>query len=367
MSKGWSIASRRGEGDRRAAARQAAASRSSWTSGTGVPCAWPTPAKIGHSRPALVREAEGLYANLRRGSQRALRALEELAGSHPDCLRVSRRLESWVAARRAGRRRQREYDRFKASLTDGASASDLLKQPLLPYQVDGVLHLAFRERALLADDMGLGKTVQAIAACALLRRLRGIERVLVVSPASVKAEWEEQIARFSELPACVVAGNRLARRAAYRSRTFFTLCNYEQILVDGDEILDLLEPEIVILDEAQRIKNWQTKTANAVKRLHSRYAFVLTGTPLENRIDEIYSIVEFLDPELLGLAVPLQPGVLRAGRQGPPDRLPESRAARRSDRPGDAAAAQGRGGEPAPGPDDEDLLRSHDRHAAGRV
>ena len=148
--------------------------------------------------------------------------------------------------------------------------------------------------------MGLGKTVQAIAACALLRRLRGIERVLVVSPASVKAEWEEQIARFSELPACVVAGDRLARRAAYRSRTFFTLCNYEQILVDGDEILDLLEPEVVILDEAQRIKNWQTKTANAVKRLHSRYAFVLTGTPLENRIDEIYSIVEFLDPELLG-------------------------------------------------------------------
>ena len=258
------------------------------------------PAPIGHSRPALVREAEGLYANLRRGSQRALRALEELAGSHPDCLRVSRRLESWVGARRAGRRRQREYDRFKASLTDGASASDLLKQPLLPYQVDGVLHLAFRERALLADDMGLGKTVQAIAACALLRRLRGIERVLVVSPASVKAEWEEQIARFSELHACVVAGNRLARRTAYRSRTFFTLCNYEQILVDGDEILDLLEPEIVILDEAQRIKNWQTKTANAVKRLHSRYAFVLTGTPLENRIDEIYSIVEFLDPELLG-------------------------------------------------------------------
>ena len=259
-----------------------------------------TPPPIGHSRPAFVQDAERLYANLRRGSQRALRSLEELAGAHPDCLRVSRRLQSWVAARRAGRRRQREHDRLKATLTDGAPDPNLLKQPLLPYQVDGVLHLAFRERALLADDMGLGKTVQAIAACALLRKLRGIERVLVVSPASLKAEWEEQIARFSELPACVVFGNLLARRAAYRSRTFFTLCNYEQILADGDEILDLLQPEIVILDEAQRIKNWQTKTANAVKRLHSRYAFVLTGTPLENRIDEIYSIVEFLDPDLLG-------------------------------------------------------------------
>ena len=198
------------------------------------------------------------------------------------------------------RRRQREYDRFRARLTANGGSLDLLKQPLLPYQVEGVLHLAFRERALLADDMGLGKTVQAIAACALLRDLRGVQRVLVVSPASLKAEWEEQIARFSELPARIVAGNRLVRRAAYRNRTFFTLCNYEQILGDGDDLLDLLQPEIVILDEAQRIKNWQTKTANAVKRLRSRYAFVLTGTPLENRIDEIYSIVQFLDPELLG-------------------------------------------------------------------
>jgi len=259
-----------------------------------------TPAALARYSPTLLEEVERRYANLRRGSQRALRALEELARSHSDSLRVSRRLASWVGARRAVRRRQREYDRFRARLTADGGTLDLLKQPLLPYQVEGVLHLAFRERALLADDMGLGKTVQAIAACALLRELRGIERVLVVSPASLKAEWEDQIDRFSELPARIVAGNRLVRRAAYRDRTFFTLCNYEQILGDGDDLLDLLQPEIVILDEAQRIKNWQTKTANAVKRLRSRYAFVLTGTPLENRIDEIYSIVQFLDPELLG-------------------------------------------------------------------
>ena len=258
------------------------------------------PQAIADARPTLVQDVRRLYDNLRRGSRRALRALDELARSHADHLRVSRRLASWVAARGAARRRLRERDRFKASMTADGGTADLLKQPLLPYQVDGVLHLAFRERALLADDMGLGKTVQAIAACALLRELRGIERVLVVSPASLKAEWEEQITRFCELPACVVVGNRLARRAAYRRRTFFTLCNYEQILGDGDDILAMLQPEVVILDEAQRIKNWQTKTATAVKRLRSRYAFVLTGTPLENRIDEIYSIVQFLDPELLG-------------------------------------------------------------------
>ena len=258
-----------------------------------------TPDELVGGEPTLVAETRRLCANLRRGSQRALRTLHRLAAAHPDHLRVSRLLEGWVAERRAVRRRQREHDRFRASLTGGGGL-DLLKQPLLPYQVDGVLHLVFRERALLADDMGLGKTIQTIAACALLRKLRGIERVLVVSPASLKAEWEEQITRFSELPSRVVTGNRLLRRAAYGSRTFFTLCNYEQILVDGDDLLDILQPEVVILDEAQRIKNWQTKTANAVKRLRSRYAFVLTGTPLENRIDEIYSIVQFLDPELLG-------------------------------------------------------------------
>ena len=87
---------------------------------------------------------------------------------------------------------------------------------------------------------------------------------------------------------------------AYRRQTFFTLCNYEQVVADGKALLDALQPDIVILDEAQRIKNWQTKTANAVKKLESRYAFVLTGTPLENRIDEIYSILQFLDPDLLG-------------------------------------------------------------------
>ena len=137
-------------------------------------------------------------------------------------------------------------------------------------------------------------------AAALLRELRGIERVLVVSPASLKAEWKEQIARFSDLSATAVYGNVLSRSAAYAKGSFFTLCNYEQVVADGSAMLDAVAPDVVILDEAQRIKNWQTKTTAAIKKMESRYAFVLTGTPIENRIDEVYSIVQFLDPELLG-------------------------------------------------------------------
>ena len=258
------------------------------------------PEQAATGRPRLVQGAERLLSDLRRGSGKALGALHELALEHRNAIRVSRRLDDWMDARQALARRQRERARFTADLEAGRRSLDLLARPLLPYQIEGVLHLAFRERALLADDMGLGKTVQAIAASALLRELRGIERVLVVSPASLKAEWEEQIAIFSDFPTTVVFGGPPARRAAYRRHAFFTLCNYEQILTDRRDLLDLLRPDLVILDEAQRIKNWQTRTATEVKKLVSRYAFVLTGTPLENRIDELYSIVQFLDPDLLG-------------------------------------------------------------------
>ena len=215
-------------------------------------------------------------------------------------VRLSRQLLPWMEeeSRRAARAAARE--RFLAEVRAGRETLDVVKVPLYPYQQEGMLHLAFTERALLADEMGLGKTVQAIAACALLRRLRGIERVLVISPASLKGEWEEQIARFTDLPARIIYGPRAQRLRQYGAGSFFYLMSYEQVLYDGDEIQQRLAPDVIILDEAQRIKNWQSQTAGAVKRLRSPYAFVLTGTPLENRIDEVYSILQFLDPSLLG-------------------------------------------------------------------
>jgi superfamily II DNA or RNA helicase len=219
-------------------------------------------------------------------------------------IRLSRHLLPWVEEQRRKASRQTARERFLAEVQAGRATLDVVRVPLYPYQQEGMLHLAFTERALLADEMGLGKTVQAIAACELLRRLRGIERVLVVCPASLKGEWEEQIARFSGLPSRIVAGPRAQRLAQYDAGTgegaFFYLANYEQILIDADAVQQRLVPDVIILDEAQRIKNWQSRTAQAVKRLRSPYAFVLTGTPLENRIDEIYSIAQFLDPSLLG-------------------------------------------------------------------
>ena len=264
--------------------------------GQSVQIMWPTP----EVDTALRDRISHLVGSLRNFDGDALAGLHSVANENQDKVRISAHIETWLEERLRVEQRVEARASFVADVAAGRRSADNLSHPLLPYQFDGMLHLAFGERTLLADDMGLGKTVQAIAACDLLRRLSGVERVIVVCPASLKSEWQEQIARFTDLPTRIVAGPRSKRLSQYRDPAFFTLANYEQILVDGPDINRILAPQIVILDEAQRIKNWQTKTARAVKGLQSRYAFVLTGTPIENRIDEIYSIVQYLDPRLLG-------------------------------------------------------------------
>ena len=217
-------------------------------------------------------------------------------------LRISKHFASWIERARNLKSRTEARALFEKEIKEGNTELDILKAKLLPYQQDGMIHLAFGERSLLADEMGLGKTIQAIAACELLRRRKNIRRVLVVCPASVKAEWEDQIARFTDQTSRLVFGPRAARLAMYAKETpaLFTIVNYEQVLGDADDINQLFKPDVVILDEAQRIKNWPTKTAQRVKSLRAPYAFVLTGTPVENRIDEVYSIVQYLDPEIFG-------------------------------------------------------------------
>lgn len=263
---------------------------------------WPLGSGRSRARPLLA--AFFSLGELRGDPVTALPELARaVAGAPPEVraqIRISRHLLPWAEDERRKAARQTARAQFVSEVEAGQATFDVLKFPLYPYQRDGMLHLAFGERALLADEMGLGKTIQAIAACVLLRRLRGIERVLVISPASLKGEWEEQIARFTDLPARIIFGPRAQRLRQYRDGAFFYLANYEQILTDWNDVQTILAPDVIVLDEAQRIKNWQSRTAQVVKRLQSPYAFVLTGTPLENRIDEIYSIVQFLDPSLFG-------------------------------------------------------------------
>jgi SNF2 family DNA or RNA helicase len=176
-------------------------------------------------------------------------------------LRVSQEVAAWSAQRQRNEERIRRRRDYEQQVRNGRYPAQETKLPLLPYQREGMLHLAFTERAMLADEMGLGKTAQAVAATALLHRLGHVQRVLVVAPASRKAEWEEQIRLFSDLSFLPVFGDRSARKAAYERPAFFTLTNYEQIVRDAALINAVLKPDCVILDEAQRIKNWDTQTA----------------------------------------------------------------------------------------------------------
>jgi hypothetical protein len=160
-------------------------------------------------------------------------------------VRVSRHFASWLDRQRRERSREEARAAFLAEVRNGSASFDLLRRPLLPYQREGVLRLAFGERGLLADEMGLGKTIQAIAACELLARRKDIRRVLVVCPASLKAEWEEQTARFTARTARSVFGPRAARLAAYREPTFFNIVNYEQVLGDAPDINEILRPDVM--------------------------------------------------------------------------------------------------------------------------
>ncbi|MCC7374587.1 MAG: DEAD/DEAH box helicase [Verrucomicrobiales bacterium] len=242
----------------------------------------------------------------------AAKAFKVLGATNLPELRVSLEADWWLDLHR---RRQERIDlrrEYELKVQSGEWPAHETLVPLFPYQRDGMLHLAFTERALLADEMGLGKTIQAIAACALLHRLGKVRRVLVVTPASLKAEWEEQIRRFTALPCHLVFGGHHQRVKWLRGLLspphatptsedpFFVIMNYEQVVSNLPEIDALLKPDVVVLDEAQRIKNWNTKVARTIKKLKSRYAFVLTGTPIENRIDELRSLVDFLDPAVLG-------------------------------------------------------------------
>ena len=177
----------------------------------------------------------------------------------------------------------------------------MLNVELLPYQLDGIAFAVGAGRAILADDMGLGKTIQGIGTAELLARLAGIGRVLVICPASLKGQWRDEVSRFADRSVQLISGNGGERARQYGDGAFFTVCNYEQVLRDL-EFVERVPWDLIILDEGQRIKNWESKTSSVVQSLRSRFALVLTGTPLENRLEELYNVVRFVDPRRMGPA-----------------------------------------------------------------
>ena len=174
-----------------------------------------------------------------------------------------------------------------------------LRAKLYPYQKEGVKFGVLKPGVLIGDEMGLGKTLQAISLGLLKKDIFGFSKILVITLASLKEQWKREIEKFSHEKATIIEGSPFQRKALYQGDShLFKITNYEAVLRDIT-IISGFNPDMIILDEAQRIKNFSTKTSEAVKRLPKKHGIVLTGTPLENKLEDVYSIVQFLDPYLL--------------------------------------------------------------------
>ncbi len=196
---------------------------------------------------------------------------------------------------------------------DGQSPLEELDPPaafqgtLRTYQIRGYSWLSFLRRwglgACLADDMGLGKTIQTLALIQRDWHANGKRPVLLICPTSVVGNWQKEASRFTpELPVMVHHGLSRSRGGAFRQeagRQAIVVSSYALLHRDF-EILRDVPWSGVILDEAQNIKNPETKQARAARALPADYRIALTGTPVENNVGDLWSIMEFLNPGLLG-------------------------------------------------------------------
>ncbi len=178
---------------------------------------------------------------------------------------------------------------------------DISKAKLFRYQEKGVLFAVKAGRCILADDMGLGKTLQAIVSTEVLRKQFNISTAIIICPTSLKYQWKTEIEKFTgNKNVNVIEGNILARKKLYSANTAdYIIVSYQ--MASNDFIcLNNMQADVLILDEAQRIKNWKTKTSVAIKKIKTTYALVLTGTPVENKIEDLYSLMQIVNPYLLG-------------------------------------------------------------------
>jgi len=173
---------------------------------------------------------------------------------------------------------------------------------LLPYQVDAVEAMVSRKKMLVAYDLGLGKTVLTIAA---LEELNLEEPGIVICLSSLKYQWAEQIRKFTDAGNPLVIDGTPKQRAlqyeqALTGEYTHIIINYEQVVNDWEQVR-CLPQGFIVCDEATAIKSFRSKRSKQVKKLESKVKFALTGTPIENgKPEELYSIMQFIDPKILG-------------------------------------------------------------------
>ena len=215
--------------------------------------------------------------------------------------------------------RERKFRERLIKTYNDQRLNNLLTVSLYPYQREGIRFAFERGRTIIADEMGLGKTIQAIGTAELLRREGLAEQVLIVCPTSLKYQWQREIERFvvgeasklcnpvtqsSEASptkplTLVIEGNPLKRKEQYACDVPYKIVSYN-CMTNDVKMWGSLQTEILIMDEVQRLKNWNTQISIAARKIRSDYAVILSGTPLENKLEELYSVMEFADNYCLG-------------------------------------------------------------------
>lgn len=186
-----------------------------------------------------------------------------------------------------------------------------------PYQLDGIAFLFPRYAAVLADEMGLGKTMQAISAVRLLLCSGEVRSILLICPKPLVSNWLREFSVWApEIPVAAIQGTAATRLYQWTSPDIAVkIANYELLMRDKDIVLEPGQHfDLVILDEAQRIKNRRNSTSVIVREISRTRSWALTGTPVENSPEDLVGIFEFLSPGFLRSEMPM-PVIAQAARE----------------------------------------------------
>lgn len=176
------------------------------------------------------------------------------------------------------------------------SMMDELEMPFFEYQKVGVGFMAVVKSGLVGDQPGLGKTIQSLG----LTKLVKAKKVLVFCPMTLKGSWSEEIDKW--IPGSsvtIIGGDKKKRAEQWKEDTTYYVCNYHLLLRDLDWMKET-EWDVIIADEATVLSNPKSKTSAAIKKLNATYKIALTGTPLNNTPEDVWSIMDWVQPGLLG-------------------------------------------------------------------